>query len=399
MNIIYISSACFRDDKKFIDQNATIKLENNIINFHNAIIDGIRLQNDIENIFSIFGLPISIQTNKKIFWKKKYFCHNNINYFQVGFINLPIFKQLIIKHKFISIIKKILKKYNNCVIIYDASYVSVIPNILKVAKKYDVKTVGIFADIYDYMFDVKRKSNKLSLLKIYFRKMVQKAYISTDYYVFLTQAMNNLVNKEHKPYIVMEGIYYPAIKNNCDIDKINKSVMYAGGLSNENGVKYLVDAFCSIDDDITLYIFGTGELVDYIKSKTSKHIVYGGLIDNNQIQEMERKVELLINPRITSNQFTNYSFPSKLIEYMASGTPVLTTKLSGIPNEYYNYFYTLDDESSEGLKLKLVELFSLPKKEFYNKGEIAKKFILKEKNYSSQANRIIDLIKMNWSEK
>ena len=34
---------------------------------------------------------------------------------------------------------------------------------------------------------------------------------------------------------------------------------------------------------------------------------------------------------------------------MACGTPLLTTKLPGIPDEYYEYCYTLDDETVDGV--------------------------------------------------
>ena len=51
----------------------------------------------------------------------------------------------------------------------------------------------------------------------------------------------------------------------------------------------------------------------------------------------ELKATLLVNPRPTTEEFTIYSFPSKNMEYMASGTPLLTTKLPGMPEEYHQY--------------------------------------------------------------
>jgi len=48
-----------------------------------------------------------------------------------------------------------------------------------------------------------------------------------------------------------------------------------------------------------------------------------------------------------------YSFPSKLIEYMASATPVLTTRLPGIPPEYEPYVYWIEDDSVEGIEHSL----------------------------------------------
>ena len=62
---------------------------------------------------------------------------------------------------------------------------------------------------------------------------------------------------------------------------------------------------------------------------------------------------LLINPRFSNEEYTKYSFPSKNMEYMASGTPILTTKLPGMPKEYYEYIYLFEEESIEGMKNKM----------------------------------------------
>jgi len=46
---------------------------------------------------------------------------------------------------------------------------------------------------------------------------------------------------------------------------------------------------------------------------------------------------LLLHPRPVNSPVTLYSFPSKLIEYLASGTPVLSTRLKSIPIDLLPY--------------------------------------------------------------
>ena len=70
---------------------------------------------------------------------------------------------------------------------------------------------------------------------------------------------------------------------------------------------------------------------------------------NEEVVSAELEASLLINPRPTHEEFTKYSFPSKNMEYMASGTPVLTTKLPGMPADYYPYVFLVNDESAEGM--------------------------------------------------
>ena len=73
---------------------------------------------------------------------------------------------------------------------------------------------------------------------------------------------------------------------------------------------------------------------------------------------------------------------------MLSGTPVLTTKLCGIPEEYYPHLYTFDEESVKGFRDKLQETLSLASDELQQKGMAAQRFVLENKSNIKQAQRI-----------
>ena len=106
----------------------------------------------------------------------------------------------------------------------------------------------------------------------------------------------------------------------------------------------------------------------------------------------QMQATLLVNPRPTKQQFTKYSFPSKNIEYMASGTPMLTTILPGMPKEYYDYVFLIKDESVNGLCEAISDVLALPTKEIELKGKIAKEFIMKNKNEKVQAKKILEFL-------
>ena len=217
MKIIYISSACYPDDKDEIDKTAKIRLENNSIKFHNLILDGLKNQKCVNEIYSIIGLPISIKSNSKIFWKKREKIIDNVIYNQVKFINIPIIKQLHMADSIYRSVKKIVKhnNINELIVIYDASFVSVMPKVNKLIKRYKLKSIGIFADIYDYMADVNRKSNKCRITKLIFKEKMNTVYSNSSAYIFLTEQMNNLINKVNKPYIVIEGFSDIKMKDIC----------------------------------------------------------------------------------------------------------------------------------------------------------------------------------------
>ena len=91
-------------------------------------------------------------------------------------------------------------------------------------------------------------------------------------------------------------------------------------------------------------------------------------------------------------EFCKYSFPSKTIEYMASGTPVLMTRLPGVPSEYFDYVYTIEDETSEGICKTLTTILSKEKQELKEFGVRAKEFVKEKKSQEKQSERVYKFI-------
>ena len=70
--------------------------------------------------------------------------------------------------------------------------------------------------------------------------------VKYDAYLFLTEAMNDVVNKQSRPYIVIEGQSDAkmADRENALVDKtIPKVLLYAGSIHKEYGIKRLTQAF------------------------------------------------------------------------------------------------------------------------------------------------------------
>ena len=107
----------------------------------------------------------------------------------------------------------------------------------------------------------------------------------------------------------------------------------------------------------------------------------------------EKHAKILVNPRPSKEKFTKYSFPSKTLEYLASGTVAIITKLEGIPNEYYEYCYTFEEENIDGLAKGLNEIMNKSDQELENKARKAKNFVMYKKNNSIQVSRILKFLK------
>lgn len=283
-------------------------------------------------------------------------------------------------------------------LIADVLNISACMGAVVAARLIGLRRVGIMTDMPGLMVNRSNShENRITGRASFIARMNKSFLAHFTHYVFLTEKMNDAVNVNSRPYIVMEGLVdadmqVPKAKEKTD----KRIVLYAGGLHERYGLKMLVEGFLQADVPGTeLWIYGSGPFADSLSeySKRDSRIVYKGIRPNNEVVEAELRATLLVNPRPTHEEFTQYSFPSKNMEYMVSGTPLLTTQLPGMPEEYYPYVYLFDEgETTNGYAMVLRRVLSLPNEELIIKGKNARKWVLDQKNHVGQTARIIKLL-------
>ena len=134
-------------------------------------------------------------------------------------------------------------------------------------------------------------------------------------------------------------------------------------------------------------------------AESNSNVKYFGVQPNKHIVEQQLKASLLLNPRLTDAEYVKYSFPSKTMECMASGTPLLTTKLPGMPKDYYPYVYFFEDERVEGMLGAFRTVLSKSDEELHSFGANAKAFVMEKKTNLVQAKKLIEFINSTFGEK
>lgn len=108
------------------------------------------------------------------------------------------------------------------------------------------------------------------------------------------------------------------------------TIIYAGSLEAYNGVVPLVRALRFVEfPGAKLEIFGAGALSNQVVklAANDNRITYRGLVAKDEVDRAVARADLLVNLRDLSHPVAAYSFPSKLIGYMASGIPVLSSRV------------------------------------------------------------------------
>ena len=326
---------------------------------------------------------------------KKYILTNpeierGVSYSYVPIFLFPILTRIISSFfLFIKIIKwRLVSKYKYNYLVFDILNIGPSITSILISKIFRIKSIAIVTDLPEMMYVLKDKIGITD--RIIFNAQNLILWFANGY-VVLTEATNLVINKKRKPYCIIEGLADIRLMSNIShSEKIisTKVIHYSGGLYEKFGVKALIDAFMLIDrGDISLHIFGIGDLEEYIVTciQIDSRIVFFGYKDNSAVIEDQLNSFILINPRFTHEDYTKYSFPSKIIEYMASGIPLLTTKLPGIPPEYLNFVYLFEEENIEGFKKSIQLVLEKPAEELFDFGAKAKEFVLTNKNNKIQA--------------
>lgn len=164
-----------------------------------------------------------------------------------------------------------------------------------------------------------------------------------DSFALLTEPMKDVLRVGDRPYLVVEGIVDDnsdsAIQEKIDSDGI-KRIVYTGKMNMKFGIKELVDSFMRIEgNEYRLILCGDGDARAYVENKAREdaRIEYKGMVTAREAKEHINMADVLVNPRPNNEEYTKYSFPSKNIEYLMTGKPVVAYMLDGMPQHYKEF--------------------------------------------------------------
>lgn len=377
-------------------QDAANALQWNLVEGFNYNLNG---GYDIINFMPIASFP---KYYKKAWIKEGRFdAGNNDLAKNIGFCNIKCIRRLSIKRALIMKVSKwcLANKNKEKVIIVYTLNAMVLKMLVKLKKKHhDITVCAIVADLPNMM----NLSNNQGLLKRFANKIISGESYSNidvvDKFVFLTKHMSDYLGNK-KPFCVMEGIATNVFGDsdfeiNKDVSNI-KTILYTGTLHRKFGVLHLLEAFSLIKDpDYRLVICGSGDSEKEIRDAAKKdpRIEFMGQCKREDVLKLQRSATVLVNPRMNNEEYTKYSFPSKNMEYLSSGTPLIAYKLDGIPDEYNSFIKYPDDNSIQSMADAIESICELTDVERKSIGLKGREFVISNKNSKMQTNKIVSLL-------
>lgn len=371
----------------------------NVLQWH--FIEGL-CNNFHSNINLINVLPISSYPNyyDDLLINKKSFCTeyspDNVN---VGFINLKGLRRYSIERNvYNELCSEFFENDEGIVFVYtlSSSFMKAVKKFKKVRPK--IHVCSIVADLPN-MNDLSEKTGIINRIA---NKILAKTSCdnlsSVNSFVLLTKQMAEYLHIT-QPFCVVEGIS-TLLNDECKVEikddgNIIKNILYTGTLHRKFGILNLVKAFMeTTNKNYRLQICGTGDSEEEIKNSVDQddRICFFGKVDRKKVLELQSAATVLVNPRQNDEEFTKYSFPSKNLEYLSSGTPVIAYMLDGMPLEYGKYIISPENNSIEALKNAIDNVCNLSEFELKKIGDKGKNYVIEEKNSNKQTEKIVNMI-------
>lgn len=313
----------------------------------------------------------------------------------IAYVNVLGIKQVwIALSVFFGTLVRCLQARNNRyhVIVYNSiSYIAA-PAILaaKIARR---STIGIIADL-----PLPTQRNGCStLLRREARRQVRliKAF---DSLVVLSERVVSDFGRTGQPWIVIEGGVNADLKGPTppsSLAGIERTVVFAGTLNEVSGIELAIDAMRHVSDPrCKLLIYGEGPLREAVEAAaaSSPQIQYLGQRPHQEVLVAEREADLLISPRLSDNYVTRYTFPSKILEYMTTGTPVLANRLEGVSVDYDAYVNYASDSTPAAWGQAIMRIALDESGSFREKAQAAKRFVRSAKSWNEQGARLAQFI-------
>lgn len=398
-NIVFLGGIYIGTTKQYVESMSIGNMQNAANVFQTNMILG--LDEILDSPIDIVNLPFVGSYPRR--FKSLYFPaksekigrHSNV--IGCGFLNATGIKFL---SRFLSAVLGLLPQLNKrdtVILVYSAHLPFLIAALFSKILRRGVKICLVLPDLPEFMSENK---GLRAFIKLIDARLFYQLVLKCDYLVTLTPQMIARVGFDERRALVIEGLVssneQDANHETPDLSQGTKYILYTGTLARRYGILDLIESVNYFSwTGVELWICGEGDAKNDIlnAAQSNSSIKYLGQVNREDAIVLQRGAILLVNPRRPEGEYTKYSFPSKILEYMSSGRPIVMYKLDGIPEEYSPHYFSPLSVGSEGLGVAIRTALELGDETLKQFGAEAKRFVLEEKNAVAQMDRVLHLIK------
>ena len=171
------------------------------------------------------------------------------------------------------------------------------------------------------------------------------------------------------------------------------AVLYTGALNRWAGIYLLLEAFAKVRSEGELWICGKGDQqVVERAAAADPRIKYFGPLSEADLRERCLQARGFVNPRPCDLPGNTSNFPSKVLEYLSYGKPIVSTYTPGLSPAYREVLGLVVDDTPEALALGMEELLAAPPTRWRAHRQLVRTFLATEKRWEVQAERLAQFV-------
>lgn len=350
MNIVVLTSAMVSSEFSSYQNSAKIKPNPSNQNFYSKLIQALTLRN---RVFVVSHRPLIKGMFKPGVLAEERSSEGSANFF---YTRVDCTKRYKLFNEQIEIMKTANEAIeelhtSDFIIIVDTLRVGLLKAAMKLRSQHGCKVIGMLTDNPD----------NLSVKSMRYSKKIKSIVSRLDGYLSLSTGLVDIFN-HNKPHYVFEGLV--SDEKYFKKDPVYDYYFFGGALYERYGVKALVDAFHRSSLRSKLIIAGSGPLAKYIEqlSYEDYRILYLTQLPKERVLGYEMNAIANINPRPLDKHLDSQSVPSKLIEYLSTGVPTISTKFEKLYGPFKDDVNWIEGNDTFAIQ-KALEDFEMSNKE------------------------------------
>jgi glycosyltransferase involved in cell wall biosynthesis len=300
MKILYLTTALLPEDYAWALAKGLPVGNPSNQNFHSRLISALGEKMDV----LVLSLVPSALKKTTFLSSKNYFYFN---------CETPIFSLNEATKKVVKFVKEKIKN-EEAIVIFDSLNIHLARIASVLAKETSSKSMAILTD---------NPKNLAKSTRIY-QKLFAHYLRQANAYLSLSKGLLKALVFSAKPSLVFEGIVEEGKPGPSAYPE--RGYLYFGGtLQSRYGVLNLIKAYQAVPMDYDLYLAGHHAPEGFeTLFKDNPRIHFLGQVSKEENCVLEAHAALVVNPRPFDPVLDQESVPSKLLEYLASGTPILS---------------------------------------------------------------------------
>lgn len=247
-----------------------------------------------------------------------------------------------------------------------------------------LKSFRIIGEIEEIYQDVSNQTEKKCRNEYEFINICEK-------YIFPTQLLDSKINKLHKPYTIIHGVYSTEkiMEKKFSDGKIH--VVYGGTLDpNKGGAAAAAAAAAYLPQNYHVHICGFGdpkeikEIIAEVQAKSEAIVSFEGELKGDAYKRFIQKCQIGLSTQNPDAAFNATSFPSKVLVYLSNGLKVVSIRIPAISQSAVAdslYFY--DKQTPKNIADAIIQASS----EIQNDNEILKDL---DARFEYELNKLIE---------